>query len=588
MLRAVLAAGSVLAAALLPAVAAGADGDGYERVVDLTFPVAGDVVYSDTYHADRSGGARKHQATDVMADKLQKLHAAVAGEICSITGIDEPMPSWGYALSICGDDGLRYNYLHVNNDSPGTDDGAGGVEWAYAPGLREGVRVERGEFVGYVGDSGNSEGTEPHLHFEISDPELDDPALTIEPYKPDRLNPFPSLEDARRRGDIPDAEQPQAFTPPPSSPPQAPPAPERTPSPEPSPEPSPDPEPETAPEPALGPPPAPAPSAPAASDQMRRVVRVYGPTRVQTAIALSSSRHGESRAVVVVPAGSHVEALVAAPLAAVVDAPVLLTGPDGLDGDVADEIRRLGARSAYLVGTTQQLAASTEDDLAAAGITAMARLAAPDRYALSAAIARELISYPTVDNVDRVLLALGESGEAHRSWPDALSASALAAHLRVPILLTRGDGLPDAVADVLDELRPSVVTVVGGRGAISDATAEAAADAADGADVQRLSGPTRYGTSVAVARAAVDAGLRASSVWIATGRNFPDALAAGPAAAASGAPLLLVDGQTVGGAPESEEWLSQQAGRVDDATIVGGAGAVSEDVARDIARRLDG
>ena len=51
---------------------------GFQRVVDITFPVAGAATYTDDYHAFRGGGTRRHQATDVFADKLQRIHAAAA------------------------------------------------------------------------------------------------------------------------------------------------------------------------------------------------------------------------------------------------------------------------------------------------------------------------------------------------------------------------------------------------------------------------------------------------------------------------------------------------------------------------------
>ncbi len=73
--------------------------------------------------------------------------------------------------------------MHLNNDSPGTDNG---LAVGYGPGIRVGVRVRAGTLVGYVGDSGNSEETTPHLHFEL--------------HQPDgyRANPYPALRKARR------------------------------------------------------------------------------------------------------------------------------------------------------------------------------------------------------------------------------------------------------------------------------------------------------------------------------------------------------------------------------------------------------
>jgi putative cell wall-binding protein len=504
------------------------DPDGYRRLVDLTFPVRGDVTYIDDYHHVRSGGARRHQGTDLMARKLQTVHAAVGGVVEVATGIDGPVPSYGYYLKVRHDDGTAAAYVHLNNDTPGTDDGRGGHEWAYAPGIRKGVRVERGQWIGYVGDSGNAEGTTPHLHFELHDPELDDPAcLPNPPYDPHRLNPYDSLKDAERRSDFP-------------------------------------------PPPPVG-----------------RVQRVAGSNRVLTAVEVSKAARSTARTVVVVPEGSHVEALVAAPLAGLVDGPVLLSGPAGLDDAVAGEVRRLGARNAYVIGRAEQLSTVTEDDLRAAGVQNLARIAEPDPYALSAALARELASYPEVDGFERVFLALGEHADPSRAWPDALSAGALAAAVQAPVLLTRGEELPPAIARVLADLRPRLVQVVGGAAAVSEAVSSAAGEAA-GAVVTRLAGANRFATSVAVARAAVDAGLAAPRVWAATGHAFPDALAAGPAAARLGAPLVLVDGRRAGGAPEPEAWLADETRRIEEGIVVGGVAAVSEDVRAHLAKLLAG
>jgi hypothetical protein len=186
------------------AVAAGANANDYERTVDITFPVGGSSTYIDDYHHDRGGGSRKHQATDIMASSGQPVHAAVGGRITWITGLDGPPPSYGYMITITGDDGLRYNYIHL-----GTQDGR--PEDAYAPGMVSGARVARGQFIGYVGCSGNASCKAPHLHFEIFDPELNDPRIAKAPYTQGYINPYRSLRAAQQRGDVPEALQ--AVTP---------------------------------------------------------------------------------------------------------------------------------------------------------------------------------------------------------------------------------------------------------------------------------------------------------------------------------------------------------------------------------------
>lgn len=176
--------------------------DDYKQVVAITFPVAGKVSYGDDYKAGRSGG-RRHQATDIFAPKGTPVFAAVTGTVCFMSGVPGPMPSYGYILHLCGDDGRQYSYVHLNNDRPGTDDGRGGPAAAFAPGIRKGLRVNAGQHLGFVGDSGNAERTRPHLHFEIEDPNLRDPRLTPAPWKEDRINPYASLVAAQRRGAAP-------------------------------------------------------------------------------------------------------------------------------------------------------------------------------------------------------------------------------------------------------------------------------------------------------------------------------------------------------------------------------------------------
>lgn len=544
--------------AALPSVAQDSESSGYQRVLDITVPLPPDTYGElyDSFFASRGGGTRIHHAIDLMADYMVPIYAAASGTVCYITGMDDNPPSYGYYLKICGDDGLEYQYVHINEDTPGTQDGQGGAANAYAPGVVDGARVERGQHVAWVGDSGNTEGV-PHLHFAIRDSEQ----AEHDGY----INPYHSLQAAEERGDYSDNPAPMPAPSEPDEPVS------ETPTEEPTEGHVDDPVDEPTDEPVGEP----------TAEPEAAVNRLAGSTRITTAIALSQRGWtAASRAVVIVPADSHVEALVAAPLAGLIDSPILLNGPDGLDADVLEEIRRLKPISAYVIGDTDQLSEDVEADLDAAGVSNWARLSAPNRYALSALVAEEIASYENDPSIDEVIIALGDAAESSRAWPDALSASAWAARTSVPVLLTEGDRLPDEVADLLTAFRPSMVTVVGGTAAIAESTAEEAAELAD-ADLVRLAGATRYATSAAVAEAARQAGLTASDVWVATGLNFPDALAAGPAAARLGSPLVLVDGLNPDGAPDSAVWLHDNA---DDVVVVGGPAVVTDDVARALLR----
>lgn len=145
------------------------------QVIDIAFPVQGTVTFQDDF-LDSRGGGRLHYAIDIMgAEKMTPVFAAVDGVI-DFAPMSEPY--YGYMISLEGDDGFTYSYVHLNNDTPGTDDGAGGPEHAYVAGIEEGVRVDRGQHIAWLGDSGNAENVGPHLHFEIYDGET-----PINPYE---------------------------------------------------------------------------------------------------------------------------------------------------------------------------------------------------------------------------------------------------------------------------------------------------------------------------------------------------------------------------------------------------------------------
>lgn len=130
--------------------------------IPIKFPVIGKATYSNDFEAMR--GDEKHHAIDIIAGKHQKVVAAYSG---TITYVAYPQPSWGYMVRVSSPGGYEFDYVHLNNDNKGTDDGKGGAMLAYAPGVRQGNTVVKGQLLGYVGDSGNAETTVSHLHFEM-------------------------------------------------------------------------------------------------------------------------------------------------------------------------------------------------------------------------------------------------------------------------------------------------------------------------------------------------------------------------------------------------------------------------------------
>ena len=130
----------------------------------MIFPVDGDYNYGNTWGACRSGCSRRHEGIDIKADKMTPIVAVAAG---TVGWMHNEQGGKCCAMSLGHDDGWRTWLIHMNNDTPGTDDGKG---WGFAPGISSGVHVAAGQLIGWVGDSGNAEGTAPHLHFELHQP----------------------------------------------------------------------------------------------------------------------------------------------------------------------------------------------------------------------------------------------------------------------------------------------------------------------------------------------------------------------------------------------------------------------------------
>ena len=131
--------------------------------VPIIYPLEKRVKLLHDYLAPRTG--HLHQGTDLMTAKMTKEIACVSGTVYLREGTYAGVPA--YSIWLAGDDGHGYFYIHINNDTPGTDDGAGGYQYAWAPGLTNGAHVTAGQHIAYAGDSGNAESTGPHLHFEI-------------------------------------------------------------------------------------------------------------------------------------------------------------------------------------------------------------------------------------------------------------------------------------------------------------------------------------------------------------------------------------------------------------------------------------
>jgi len=132
-------------------------------IVGLT---AGDL--RDTF--DQTRGQARHEAIDIMKSRGTPVHAVVDGSIAKLF-LSKPGGNTIYLFDQAGE--FCYYYAHLDR---------------YAPNLREGMHVSRGEVIAFVGSTGNASPSAPHLHFTI---------FKLEPekrwWKGTPINPYPVL-----------------------------------------------------------------------------------------------------------------------------------------------------------------------------------------------------------------------------------------------------------------------------------------------------------------------------------------------------------------------------------------------------------
>ena len=191
------------------------------------------------------------------------------------------------------------------------------------------------------------------------------------------------------------------------------------------------------------------------------------------------------------------------------------------------------------------------------------RLSGDDRYETAVAISESGF----VEGADTVYIANGVG------YADALSAAPAAAQDGAPLLLTPPGALPSVVVAELNRLVPSTIVIVGGTAAVSNSIENALESLGFEPDVERVAGADRYATSRAIANYAFGS---ATAAYIASGLNFPDALTAGPAAAALGGPVVLVRG-TASSVDSATLTLLDDLG-VADVSIAGGTVVVSSGI----------
>ncbi len=159
------------------------------------------------------------------------------------------------------------------------------------------------------------------------------------------------------------------------------------------------------------------------------------------------------------------------------------------------------------------------------------------------------------------------------NFPDALAASPLAAADGWPILLAQPGGLTGSTRETMSAIGTEKALILGGTAVVSASTEASLRSALGPANVKRLAGSNRYATATAVAGYGVSGGgLSYDDLALATGENFPDALAGGVLQGRRGSVMLLT---TPGGlqSPVSALLAARKA-EIGSVRFLGGSGAL--------------
>jgi putative cell wall-binding protein len=317
--------------------------------------------------------------------------------------------------------------------------------------------------------------------------------------------------------------------------------------------------------------------------------RIAGENRYASAAELAEDSFPASSGAIVATGESFPDALAASFIAGYVNAPILLVERTRVPEETAATLAELEVKEIVILGGTAAVSEAVETQLKET--YEVVRLFGQDRFATAANVALA-INPGDIGEIDGKRTAFLTYGYG---FADAMAVGPLAFAGRLPILLNGSGGLGTPARVAIERLEIEHVVLVGGSGVLSDAAREEIE--ALGATTERLQGADRFSTATAVADfAAEHLGFVDDHVNLVRGLDpanpqlgFADALAGSAHAGREQAPLLLTHPTSLS-AP-TLLWLEQHAATLATGHLIGGASAISADVARaatDAARRVGG
>lgn len=324
-------------------------------------------------------------------------------------------------------------------------------------------------------------------------------------------------------------------------------------------------------------------------DTMSRIVDEY------TSLRSSYTGAGNTSIAIVVSGANYPDALAASALAGLADAPIILTETNTLTAQARAQLQKIAPKLTIVIGGEKVITPSVYNAIKSVVVKnssdyAITRIAGATRYETSLAILNQNVVNLTDNSGNKqpnwstytptVIIASADG------FADSLSIGSFAYNRMAPIVLCNpSTGLSDAAIKAISNYGFKNAIIVGGPKAVpSKVEGQLKAISSIGSNVKRLSGNTRYETSIAIAKyemANVE-GFSLNGVVLASGENFPDALAASPLAGLSVSPIVLVSG----GSNAASDYFTTMKGASNRAYVVGGNAVVSDSLANTLKSSL--
>ncbi|WP_246615363.1 cell wall-binding repeat-containing protein [Clostridium thailandense] len=299
--------------------------------------------------------------------------------------------------------------------------------------------------------------------------------------------------------------------------------------------------------------------------------RLSGLDRFETAKSIAEEFNNSKVGNVLITSGyTFTNALSGSVLAQKLKAPILLSGTNDSENTSAiDYVRNHLDKNGviYILGNEGNTNESIIVSLKSLGYSNIKILQDGEKYGSIKAINDEIAA----PHGTPIVIASGNL------FADGLSISAVAAAKGYPIVLSDTDALPTESEETIKKINPSKIYIIGGTGAISDTVKDNVKKLVgiSNNNIVRIWGEDRYSTSINIAK---QFNLNGNVITLASGVDFPDALAGSILSAKLNAPLILISDDN------NEQKKFIDSGDYSDEIVFGGTASVSELTRQNLAR----